>query len=1033
MNEPPVRCVRRAGLLLLAALAPLVCSCVTLAPLDEDACEGDCKWQARVCEKPSVMALARDVDELEEHLDKYGSVVAKQPDVWGQARMQLHREQVEKVLADRLGKFTETLQGSLSRSDQAYFADAFALSAAISGQQAGLLPPGRVVVNNNTGAANTVQPTALPPPPATVQTEVFEGFGKITRSDVPKPLLPSFAQTTISLEPTEFLDQLNRYLGHLDELRRINEGDDTADSPGYSLNLVRIPVSVLPGKKTRVGYGAEVTMTLTPCLSDELLPTTFRNLVVNDLVDQLGLPITQALNDCEVRCVLRRLHDDRYPPDECSVAPKCSRCAAEAPRMPKAVDPPPGSPADGGEGRAKAYVQSLKENPSRVVNSVIRHHYAIPATKTRRARLPFPPSQMEEVYGSEFLMYGALEAYETFRNDLSAEPVVHFPDVQGYLQEELAAAYRLLADPHNAFLWDFCKPELATMVHTHQAVQLAELRRQFVDAVSRVGDVDPRRQTPVALAWAIVVESALLNEQLIRDMRESAASKGCPCPPGEWLPYYLPDPPPEARRAFNDYVRCRWPIHVFALDPVTQEQNIADQFSRRRETQLALSLAFVSGQINANNMTRYARRLEADMETIDLNRTAVGFSHGEDTFGWRFYPRFQTPDVEGNAVVLFRDLLIGGPNRDADLSQRRLEPGARECLAVVIMPSFVPYASLDVSANWFKLTNPKCKELTAAESMRLGRAVKAIQTCGPNVDDADCYRDGDVARLLDKARKLEARLPFQSATVQVPYENTLGGFAMFNTGVTDLAPELTGWYGTPVIDPARNTTLFLVGNHFSVLGTRVVAGGVDVPRDDVELLSRQVMKVTIPKGAIPIPDNGHYPTSVDVHLATPYGVTSHLLIPTPEGFCQPPPPPKEEIGLKWGGDARVELAFIYSGLGIAVPGPPDTRPKDLTVTVGDPAFQNTPATLTLALPSPFGGPDVKLATPVDFKGGVGKVKGEDLTALVTRLQTTFGPEATNPPCPFVVDTVTLEPTDPTKGPAKKLSTLLTVSWVLAPR
>ena len=33
--------------------------------------------------------------------------------------------------------------------------------------------------------------------------------------------------------------------------------------------------------------------------------------------------------------------------------------------------------------------------------------------------------------------------------------------------------------------------------------------------------------------------------------------------------------------------------------------------------------------------------------------------------------------------------------------------------------------------------------------------------------------------------------------VQVPYENTLGGFEMFNTGITDLAPQLRGWYGGP--------------------------------------------------------------------------------------------------------------------------------------------------------------------------------------------------------------------------------------------
>src|SRR6202007_1823298 len=101
------------------------------------------------------------------------------------------------------------------------------------------------------------------------------------------------------------------------------------------------------------------------------------------------------------------------------------------------------------------------------------------------------------------------------------------------------------------------------------------------------------------------------------------------------------------------------------------------------------------------------------------------------------------------------------------------------------------------------------------DAMRLSQRMKAIQNCAGNVGDAACYRDGDFQRLILKAKQLEARLPLQSATVQVPYENTLGGFAMFNTGVTDLAPELTGWYGSPSINPKDSTTVVLVGNQFS--------------------------------------------------------------------------------------------------------------------------------------------------------------------------------------------------------------------------
>ena len=141
-------------------------------------------------------------------------------------------------------------------------------------------------------------------------------------------------------------------------------------------------------------------------------------------------------------------------------------------------------------------------------------------------------------------------------------------------------------------------------------------------------------------------------------MRESAASTGHPIPSAD--AFFLPGAmaPPEARQAFAEYVRARWPIHVFALDPMSQDQNIADVYSQRQEMQLALTLAFTSGRINGNQMMRFARRLEKTMETVGINKTQIGFSHGAETFGWRFYPRFQTPEFESNFQTIFRDQIF---------------------------------------------------------------------------------------------------------------------------------------------------------------------------------------------------------------------------------------------------------------------------------------------------------------------------------------------------------------------------------------
>jgi hypothetical protein len=315
-------------------------------------------------------------------------------------------------------------------------------------------------------------------------------------------------------------------------------------------------------------------------------------------------------------------------------------------------------------------------------------------------------------------------------------------------------------------------------------------------------------------------------------------------------------------------------------------------------------------------MLRYVRRIEKDIDTITLNRTIIGFSHGDNIFGWRFYPRVQTPPLHGTAETIIHDMLMGSRNdKDRDLAKRQLENGQRECTAIVIMPSFVPYVDLDCCSNWFRLTNPEVKELNLKQSMRLSRQVQMLRTTAPNCQDATLYRDADVMMLQKRLEQLSVRLPFQQQLVEVPYENTAGGFTLFNTGITDLAPELDGWYGAPGIDPSRNTSLFLVGKNFSVHQTRVIIGGIEaiaqpaitfsvapVPNSNnitvtqanmstatiaVELLSREVMRVTIPPNALPYLNASYQRNMIDVHIATPYGVSRNLGVPH---YVYAPPP-----------------------------------------------------------------------------------------------------------------------------------------------
>lgn len=938
--------------------------------------------------EPCVERLAQEIDWLERHIDQYGSVVAKQPDVWGQARLTKHRDELEKQLFAQLNQFHVYLNGTLNRADQAFLANAFSLSASLNGAP----PP------------TPVQSTTMTGTPSQTIIQKFEAGHFATHAD-----------GDIGLEPVVALDQLNRYINHLHELRRINEGDDTADSPGYSLNLVRIPVSVLPGRATNEGYGAEITITATPYLNDALLPITFRSLVINDLVDQLALPITKIADvqlweqiekakeakkrvaeiNSQIAVLKSQLdpleadlqaQDKQLAEARSTALEKFPKAASSLPPAPRPADAPLsqrgfsyseptpvavafsegfGKSLSDAERKMKEYTQletlykeydktledrkefeqkkliqsQLKEELDRLNNElkglttgVVPPPAIGPASRTRTAQNPIPPSQIEPVFGQDELLAVAKCFYDGYTgrdvrwND-EPKKIVHLPDVQRFLQSEIAAAYELLSRPENSEMWHVLQTGTAGLrpecgfIHEirHADKELLKARReQLIRDLRRNchrGEISTGGVECIeALVWAVLVESALLDAHLKGDMKSIAQLRGCGCMEADHLQFYMPDPQPQERQAFQEYVRCRWPIHVFALDPVTQDQNIGDAATIRRELQLAVSLAFVGGKMSASNFTKFTRQFEAQFETIALNRTVVGFSHGDDTFGWRFYPRFQTPPTKGN-IAAFHETLWG-KHKDCDLLNRKIEPGMRECVAVVIMPSFVPYVTFDVRSNWFRLNHHHGllpsrdqAEPSMTDTMKLSRAVQSMHHTAACIRDANCYRGADVHLLMNRVHQLDRELPLQTMTAQVPIENTLGGFEMFSNGVTDLAPDLYGWYGGPGVFESPNTsatcappagtppngigdvavqpppcvcpsatqgtTLFLVGDHFSVHDTKVIAG--DQCISDVTLLSRQIMRVTLPQKLKPNKLDGvEY---VDVHVATPYGVTSHLHIP----------------------------------------------------------------------------------------------------------------------------------------------------------
>ena len=89
------------------------------------------------CKDDRVEHLADEIDWLEHHIDSYGSIVAKQPDVWGQSRLTRHRYEYEAEMKAQLGKFEDLNNASISRSDQSFAG----LAAAMGRGDSGSTPP----------------------------------------------------------------------------------------------------------------------------------------------------------------------------------------------------------------------------------------------------------------------------------------------------------------------------------------------------------------------------------------------------------------------------------------------------------------------------------------------------------------------------------------------------------------------------------------------------------------------------------------------------------------------------------------------------------------------------------------------------------------------------------------------------------------------------------------------------------------------------------------------------------------------------
>ena len=850
-------------------------------------------------------------DVLEKFRNQYGAITVKQPDVWGQARIMQHRAEFEREMSARLTNFDVTFQGSRSTVEQSSFSSATGISAGLGGS----LP-------QITGSpANAMFPTNILFQSVPIQSNNVRAFGP----------------NAIQLDPVEDLNQRARYINHLQELRRINEGDDTADSAGYNLYLLRMPVSVDPGQKTQKGYGAEITVQVCGP-STNLLHHNFRLLVRNDLALQLSQAITPLVNSPEVQSLYTDILSTNIVsttptpgrPPEVSDSAKLLfeeqaaqfRSTAElATSLSTNINAllsslinlqPPGDVtnllgsaltnvsqhpylAPGELQNLKVtltngwFTNSQAASVSNQMGSITGRTNQPTSTSRRngtsedqlkitkllsqlvpklssarfgRSAFAFPSSEMAAIYGFPDIVLLAQKIHEDLAGNSNA-PVTPL-EVQDYLMKNLDFAYGVLQSKCGPSQFNETQyTNLACAIKSFNIGQIDYLRQSL--RATFTNGIEIKAVVPL-LGWPLVVESALLAEHLkqqIETLPHKEKLNLCADP-------LLLGIEPTNEAVFSNYVRQQWPMHVFALDPVTQDQNIADSSSIRRNLQISLSAALSTGKINASQFMNYSHQLALDLDAIYLNRTVAAFANGNDTFGWRFFPRFSTqPKVKNQGI----------------------ERGMRECTALLVIPAVFSDIVLKTKTRWFGLDCPAKTEPTFERMYYLSSLWQKESNAYCSSGDANYLRE-DREKGQQLWDELKAALPLQKLEVSLPNQLALGGFTLFNdSGVTFLGPELYGYRGNPATDGTNDFTVYLVGNHFSIRGTQVLANGV--PITNSILMSRELMQVTIP-GFLAKQAN-----ELQVVVATPYGVSGPIPIKSPLLAKAPAPPPKTKSGYNW--------------------------------------------------------------------------------------------------------------------------------------
>jgi hypothetical protein len=787
-------------------------------------------WDQKPVESIRLTDAEQLIDELDRVMTMYGTISVKTPDVWGQDRLAKFRSEYELQMAEWLRHgFKSDINASVRRSE---------VEATQIQVGANFVGPSPSPSSSN--SSKTPSPTEDGAGVAALSKSLSTMTAGAT------PPTTGADKTPVALEPTIVLDEHSSYLNHLNQLRRINAGDELADRPGYGLYLIRLPVTLSPGPRSRRGKGAIITVSATPVMNKHTMRNALRNAVINETVNNL----TQAVVD----------------------------------------------PFASGADRTSA----MARNAFSLVG------YA----------------DNELFYGKQNIELVREEAEHQLARDLSGEPYHHDARIAEWLRGELERSYHFLeeaATPTRSGAMASSRDpleELGDQLSRRDFSRIAQRRPAAAgdSQVKRAGTrprsddeaLGNRRDRVVrTLTLALEIQAAGVSRRLKQDISDQDSAIKSEYLGG--ISFFEPEVSDEAFRMFEKYVNTKWPLRVYAIEPVIAQQNVADAFGRNKRTALDLLGAGPMGPWKALAGIAADRRAADDETAIRLNPTMVGFGAGQSTFGWVFYPRLQTSGASGDRLLTDLALLLKGRVVDPTGGDQSIEPGQRECTALIEMPNFVPKIEFITVANWFRTSEASDGQKSELEKATiLGRKLVVAENAVFRAKVEGQYRPEEYQIAMDRIKQLKDMMPTQRLLVRVPFSGDHNDSRIFCSQGLQLRPALLGWHGKPP-ELGQESAIFVEGNNFSVHDTHVIAGGKVAK---AVLISRHVLEVTIAKDATPTPSADGDPL-LDVNIATPNGVSNHLLIRMAAPRCEEKPEHCEKDAIA---NAKKEAKLDHAGL-----------------------------------------------------------------------------------------------------------------------